>query len=103
MELASIYTQFHQVLFGFIKSKVNNHHDAEDILQNVFIKVASGINDLSRKEKLQSWIYTIARNAVVDHYRANANKKNLSFEEDITGSHIQYIAAVIPFYMAAVQ
>ena len=53
MELAAIYTQFHQVLLGFIKSKVNNHHDAEDILQNVFIKVARGASDLNRKEKLQ--------------------------------------------------
>jgi RNA polymerase sigma-70 factor (ECF subfamily) len=83
MELAAVYTQFHQVLLGFIKSKVNNHHDAEDILQNVFIKVASGINDLNRKEKIQSWIYTIARNAIVDHYRSKGNKRGISFEENI--------------------
>ena len=54
MELATIYTQFHKVLLGFIKSRINHHQDAEDILQNVFIKVASGVNDLNRKEKLQS-------------------------------------------------
>lgn len=80
MELASIYTQFHQVLFGFIKSKVNSHQDAEDILQNVFIKIASGLNGLERKEKLQSWIYTIARNSVIDYYRTSTNKESLSVE-----------------------
>lgn len=83
MELASIYTQFHQILLGFIKSKVNNHQDAEDLLQNVFIKIASRLNGLERKEKLQSWIYTIARNSIIDYYRTNANKKSLSIEQHI--------------------
>jgi RNA polymerase sigma-70 factor, ECF subfamily len=86
MELAAIYTQFHQVLLGFIKSKVNNHHDAEDILHNVFIKVADGVSDLNRKEKLQSWIYTIARNSIIDYYRTNASRKNLVIEGDISDS-----------------
>src|SRR3990170_4532206 len=82
MELAAIYTQFHQVLFGFVKSKVNNHQDAEDIVQNIFITVANGVNDLNRKEKLQSWIYAIARNSIIDYYRTT-HKKNYSLEEDI--------------------
>jgi RNA polymerase sigma-70 factor (ECF subfamily) len=82
LEIATVYTQFHQVLFRFIKSKINNHHDAEDILHNVFIKVANGINDLSRKEKLQSWIYSIARNAIIDHYRAKAGKRDIYYETE---------------------
>ena len=77
MELATIYTDFRKVLLSFIKSKVNNHQDAEDILQNVFVKVATGVNDLDRKEKLQSWIYTIARNSIVDYYRSNSAKKGM--------------------------
>lgn len=81
MELASIYTQFHQSLLGFIKSKVNNHQDAEDIVQNVFIKVATGLGDVNRIEKLQSWIYAIARNAIIDYYRSNNGKTRLSAEE----------------------
>lgn len=86
MELAAIYTQFHQVLLGFIKSKINNHQDAEDILHNVFIKVAEGVVDLNRKEKLQSWIYTIARNSIIDYYRTNASRKSLAIEGDISDS-----------------
>ena len=82
MELATIYTEFHKVLLGFIKSKVNNHEDAEDILQNVFIKVAGGLGDLNKKEKLHSWIYSITRNSIIDYYRSSTNKKSISFEED---------------------
>lgn len=86
MELATIYTDFHKVLLGFIKSKVNNHQDAEDILQNVFVKVATGVDDLNRREKLQSWIYTIARNSIVDYYRSNTTKKSIAIEDDILES-----------------
>ena len=83
MELATIYSQFHQALLGFIKSKVKNHHDAEDILQNVFVKIATGINDLSRKEKLQSWIYSITRNSITDYYRLANHRKGFGGAEDI--------------------
>ncbi len=86
MELANIYTEFHQVLLGFIKSKVANHHDAEDILQNVFIKISTGIGDLNRKERLQSWIYAIARNAIIDYYRKPAGKKHLDLKGDVSDS-----------------
>lgn len=86
MELAAIYTEFNQVLLGFIKSKVNHQQDAEDLLHNVFIKVATGIGDLHRKEKLQSWIYAITRNAIIDYYRTTGNKKNLAIEGDISDS-----------------
>ena len=86
MELTALYIQFHKVLLGFIKSKVNNHQDAEDILQNVFVKVAAGIADLNQKEKLQSWMYAIARNAIIDYYRVSSNKKNTAFEGDISDS-----------------
>ena len=88
MELATIYSQFHQALLGFIKSKVNNHHDAEDILQNVFVKIATGVNDLSRKEKLQSWIYTITRNSITDYYRLANNRKGIAGTDDIADTLI---------------
>lgn len=86
MKLDAIYTEFHNVLLGFIKSKVSNHEDAEDIVQNVFLKVSNGLGELNKKEKLQSWIYAIARNSIIDYYRANANKKNLSIKEETSES-----------------
>src|SRR5687768_14756420 len=80
MEVAGIYTQFHQSLLSFIRSKIKSKEDAEDILQNVFIKISSHVNKLSDEEKLQSWIFTITRNAIIDYYRANALKKNVAVD-----------------------
>lgn len=77
MEVAEIYTQFYQSLLAFIKSKIRSTEDAQDILQNVFIKISSNVNNLSDEEKLKSWIFTITRNTVIDYYRTNATKRNV--------------------------
>ena len=80
MEVAEIYSQFHQSLLSFIKSKVRSREDAEDILQNVFIRISKNVNSLSDEEKLKSWVYTITRNAIIDYYRKNASKKYVALD-----------------------
>jgi RNA polymerase sigma-70 factor (ECF subfamily) len=82
MELTGIYKQFHQELLGYLKSKIRSKEDAEDILQNVFIKVSSNVDKLEEKIKLKSWLFTITRNAVIDYYRVNAKKRTVSGEID---------------------
>ena len=83
MEVATIYKQFHSDLLGYVKSKVRSREDAEDILQNVFIKISSNIDKLTEDVKLKSWIFTITRNAIIDYYRVNATKKKVAVPEEI--------------------
>lgn len=83
MEVATIYKQFHNDLLGYVKSKVRSKEDAEDILQNVFIKISSGVDKLSEEVKLKSWIFTITRNAIIDYYRVTASKKKFTVPEEI--------------------
>lgn len=86
MEVAGIYTQFHSSLLSFIRSKIKLKEDAEDILQNVFVKISANIEKLADKEKLQSWIYAITRNAIMDYYRANSNTNRVSVDEVLEDS-----------------
>ncbi|WNC69212.1 RNA polymerase sigma factor SigZ [Thalassotalea nanhaiensis] len=67
--IETIWKNFHQQLFNFINSKVNDPATAEDILQEVFIKVHKNIENLSSTDKLQSWLYQICRHAIIDYYR----------------------------------
>lgn len=83
MEVGTIYTQFNAELLRYVKSKVRSTEDAEDILQNVFIKITSGIDQLSEDVKLKNWIFTITRNSIIDYYRVNATKKNVITSEEI--------------------
>jgi RNA polymerase sigma-70 factor, ECF subfamily len=74
MEVGNIYAQFSQSLLAYIRSKIRSKEDAEDILQNVFTKIAANVNSLSEKQKIQNWLFTVTRNAIIDYYRANASK-----------------------------
>jgi len=75
MDLADVYIKFNKTLYGYILSRINNREDAEDILHNVFVKMATNIGTLSDKEKMQNWLYRITRNTIIDYYRSNGRKK----------------------------
>jgi RNA polymerase sigma-70 factor (ECF subfamily) len=49
-----------------------NHHDAEDIAQDVFIKIYRSLDRFRQDAQLTSWIYRIVMNACIDHRRKNA-------------------------------
>jgi RNA polymerase sigma-70 factor (ECF subfamily) len=55
-------------------------------LQNVFIKISANVNKLSDEEKLQSWVFTITRNAIIDYYRINASHKNVEVDSVVEDS-----------------
>jgi RNA polymerase sigma-70 factor (ECF subfamily) len=65
----NIWNEFAAHLGQFIRSRVSDPATAEDILQDVFLKVQKKLGQLDDAAKLESWIYLIARNAIIDHYR----------------------------------
>ena len=66
-----IWNQLHDRLLGFIKSKVKDPDLAEDILQEVFIKIQLNLSKVKDNSKIESWVYQIARNAIAEHYRTS--------------------------------
>ena len=56
-------------LLNFIRSKVSNLEDAEDILQDVMLQFISGYNAIESIEKASSWLFSVARNKIIDLYR----------------------------------
>jgi RNA polymerase sigma-70 factor, ECF subfamily len=81
MEVAGIYTEFHRSLLTFVRSKIRSKEDAEDILQNVFAKISANVNSLSEKEKIQNWLFTVTRNAVIDYYRVNSKRRKIELDQ----------------------
>ena len=65
-----IYTQYRDKVFGFVRSKIVNQTEAEDIVQTVFLKVYSNLDKYDEtKASLSTWIYTITRNTVCDYLK----------------------------------
>ncbi len=56
--------------------------DAENLLQEVFIKVYKNINDYNENFSFSSWIYRITHNITIDFHRKNKNNTNISLEND---------------------
>ena len=67
--LDTIYTDFNSQLHRFIAGRVPDADTAEDILQDVYLKIHAKMESLREEDRLESWIYQITRNAIIDHYR----------------------------------
>ena len=76
-----IWIRFNAQLKSFILSKVKDDAIADDLLQDVFIKIHRLIGQLKDENKLQAWVYQVARNTVYDYFRAQGRTSDLYVEE----------------------
>lgn len=81
IDLEAIWDRFSQRLLTFIRSRTNNDTEADDILQEVFIRVHQHLCCLPQPEKLEPWLYQITRNLIIDHYRKR--KEQIEVPEDL--------------------
>jgi RNA polymerase sigma-70 factor, ECF subfamily len=86
MEIAIL--TIYQQLKRFVLSKVRNQQDAEDILQDVFIKARLKSTQLLDEGKINQWLYQITRNSIMDYYR----EKKKSIERDLVDTPENYNA-----------
>lgn len=70
-----IWQQIHNGLRAFIAKRVANEAEVDDIVQDVWLKMQRGLNGLKDQRRLISWIYQIARHAIIDHYRAPGRRR----------------------------
>lgn len=68
-------------LYWHIRHMVKNHDDANDILQNVYIKVYHNIKKFKGQSKLYSWLYRIATNEAISFINKKAKKLHISNQE----------------------
>src|SRR5215470_2178138 len=65
-----VWEAFHIPLSQFIRRRVPDETVAEDLLQDVFLKIHLHMDTLKDVKRLESWIYQITRNAIIDYYRS---------------------------------
>lgn len=62
---------FHTPLYRFIRRRVADEAAAEDLLQDVFLKIHQHGHSLKDTRRLESWMYQITRNLIIDYYRSH--------------------------------
>lgn len=66
-----LYVRYADHVLRYVASFVRDHHEAEDITQNVFAKMMTAIGKYEQREvPFEAWILRVARNAALDHLRA---------------------------------
>ena len=77
-------------LYWHVRNMVKNHEDANDVLQNTFIKIFRYINNFKGDSKLYSWMYRIATNESITFINKKANNDDVLRDE-----MLQYILLLI--------
>ncbi len=72
-----IWHEYHLRLASFIRSKVSEDMQ-DDILQDVFVKIHTRLDLLKDDAKIESWLYQITRNTIIDYYRSRQTSQQLT-------------------------
>ena len=76
-----LMTQYKERLYWHIRKIVISHDDADDVLQNTFIKVYRNIDKFNAESKLFSWMYRIATNESITFINKRAKSQNIDISE----------------------
>jgi RNA polymerase sigma-70 factor (ECF subfamily) len=80
-------TRYQEALYRHIRRLVIDHDDADDVLQNTFIKVFKSIDRFEGKSKLFTWLYRIATNEAIT-FLTNKNKKETDTLDDPNNNYL---------------
>ena len=70
MTTEQLWEDFHTPLRQFIRTQVRDEQLADDLLQDVFVKIHSHLATVRAQDKVGSWLYQIARHVITDYYRS---------------------------------
>ena len=70
MTPSDLWSTFGERLRRYISARVRNEHDTDDLLQTVFAKIHAGLGGVRSEDKLEPWLFQVARRAIADHFRS---------------------------------
>ncbi len=91
-QLTDLWTEHRSRLRGYIAKRVREDDAVEDILQDVFLKASESLHSLRSHGSVAAWLYRIAANAIVDHYRSRKPWEELPVDLAAPESGRDYIA-----------
>ena len=87
-----LLSNYQKPIYSHIRNIVLNHDDADDVMQNTFIKVFQNLKNFKGESKLFSWIYRISTNEAITFLNAKA-KRNGMTSEDFQQKQIENLTA----------
>jgi RNA polymerase sigma-70 factor (ECF subfamily) len=75
-------------VFNVAYKFVGKHDEAEDLTQDIFLKIFKALKTFDRRANFQTWIISISRNLCIDHYRS-VRKERQTIARDVDSSDLQ--------------
>lgn len=91
MSVHFMIKKYQQRLYWHIRKIVLDHDDADDVLQNTFIKAWKGMESFKEEAKLYTWLYRIATNESISHLRQKKQRSLMPLDsvEDMLSKNLE--------------
>jgi RNA polymerase sigma-70 factor (ECF subfamily) len=75
LSVDDVWTEFGEGLRTFVRRRVADPHEAEDLLSEIVVRVHRRLDTLDDEERLAAWVFRIARNVIKDYYRSAGRRR----------------------------
>src|SRR5438477_9425189 len=82
-----IVRQYWRKVFNVAYKFVGKHDEAEDLAQDIFLKIFKSLDTFDRRANFQTWLISISRNLCIDHYRS-VRKERETIDRDVDASEL---------------
>jgi RNA polymerase sigma-70 factor, ECF subfamily len=79
---SELVLRYQNKIFAYVYKIVNHKEEAEDIVQESFIKVYKNLNSFDADRKFSSWLYRISHNEAINYLKKNRKGNTLYYEGD---------------------
>jgi RNA polymerase sigma-70 factor (ECF subfamily) len=83
----AIVRQHRRKVFNLAYKFVGRHDEAEDLTQDIFLKIFKALHTFDRRANFQTWLISISRNLCIDHYRS-VRKERQTIARDVDASEL---------------
>jgi RNA polymerase sigma-70 factor (ECF subfamily) len=83
----AIVRQYWRKVFNVAYKFVGRHDEAEDLAQDIFLKVFKSLDTFDRRANFQTWLISVSRNLCIDHYRS-VRKERETIDRDVDSTEV---------------
>jgi RNA polymerase sigma-70 factor, ECF subfamily len=83
----AIVKQYWRKVFNVAYKFVGKHDEAEDLTQDIFLKIFKSLDTFDRRANFQTWLISISRNLCIDHYRS-VRKERETIDRDVDANDL---------------
>jgi RNA polymerase sigma-70 factor (ECF subfamily) len=93
----AIVRQHRRKVFNIAYKFTGKHDEAEDLTQDIFLKIFKSLNTFDRRANFQTWLVSVSRNLCIDHYRS-VRKERETIDRDVDAGELMPAAATPSAY-----